>query len=372
MDPVLLVGAIVAILGCAAFGFVSFFGNESDSGYEALAQERREILNIKAPKKGSKSKNGKKDKKSRARTDRDSESVTTEAAETTAKAEAPAPVKEKKQPVVEKKETQKPKAKTPEPKEAPKQEAAAPKATKSQPKAQAKKQASEGSVIPAGKLTEEEGEKLIGQILKGLGGRVPKGSKVTLASNAENLKKKNDELKQQNDKTQAELNKQLSKIFDLESQIQVAKKEASDAKKISDAAKKVSDSVRDDSAKKVADLESKLKNAEATNVHIQAALSSAIARSAAVGDAEELKSQLQVERQLRLSAQNENVKLNAEVAKLGEDLAASKKQSEQVQESAAATESLKQVEGNKLLFNSNTHSFSITCRRKSYRRRLDR
>jgi len=183
MDPVLLVGAIVAILGCAAFGFVSFFGNESDSGYEALAQERREILNIKAPKKASKNKNSKKDKKSRTRADRDSESVT---AEPEAK---PEPLKEKKQPVVEKKEV-KPKAKTPEPKEV----TEAPK-PKPQPKAAPKK--TEGSVIPAGKLSEEEGEKLIGQILKGLGGRVPKGSKITLASNAENLKKKNDELKQQ-------------------------------------------------------------------------------------------------------------------------------------------------------------------------------
>ena len=48
-------------------------------------------------------------------------------------------------------------------------------------------------IIPAGKMTDDEAESAIGVILKKLGGRVPKGSKVMLASNVDNLKSKMDE-----------------------------------------------------------------------------------------------------------------------------------------------------------------------------------
>lgn len=50
-------------------------------------------------------------------------------------------------------------------------------------------------IIPAGKMTEDEAESAISAILKKLGGRVPKGSKVTLAANVDNLKAKMDEVK---------------------------------------------------------------------------------------------------------------------------------------------------------------------------------
>ena len=43
-------------------------------------------------------------------------------------------------------------------------------------------------VIPAGKMSDEDAEGAIAAILKKLGNRVPKGSKVTLASNVDNLK----------------------------------------------------------------------------------------------------------------------------------------------------------------------------------------
>ena len=54
--------------------------------------------------------------------------------------------------------------------------------------APAKKSNKNDLVIPAGKISDEEAENIISALVKKLGGRVPKGSKVTLASNVDNLK----------------------------------------------------------------------------------------------------------------------------------------------------------------------------------------
>lgn len=114
------------------------------------------------------------------------------------------PVKAKKEP-------------TPPPKEAPPAEA--PKAKKNE------------ISIPSGKMTEEEAEGVIQAVLKKLGGRVPKGSKVTMASNVDKLKAKNEELTKENQKTQKELSDQMTINFDIESKIQDAKKNAEQLEK---------------------------------------------------------------------------------------------------------------------------------------------
>ena len=114
------------------------------------------------------------------------------------------PVKAKKEP-------------TPPPKEAPPAEA--PKAKKNE------------ISIPSGKMTDEEAEGVIQAVLKKLGGRVPKGSKVTMASNVDKLKAKNEELTKENQKTQKELSDQMTINFDIESKIQDAKKNAEQLEK---------------------------------------------------------------------------------------------------------------------------------------------
>ena len=140
------------------------------------------------------------------------------AEETTPLVPEPVVVEEKKpvEKVVEKPVKAK-KEPTPPPKEAPPAEA--PKAKKNE------------ISIPSGKMTDEEAEGVIQAVLKKLGGRVPKGSKVTMASNVDKLKAKNEELTKENQKTQKELSDQMTINFDIESKIQDAKKNAEQLEK---------------------------------------------------------------------------------------------------------------------------------------------
>merc|ERR1711972_54608 len=61
VDPVLVIGAVVAALGIAAFGFL-YFVSDSNDGYDAHAKERRELIGIKEPKGPKKEKQSKKKK----------------------------------------------------------------------------------------------------------------------------------------------------------------------------------------------------------------------------------------------------------------------------------------------------------------------
>ena len=49
VDPVLVIGAVVAALGIATFGFLYLASNDDD-GYDSIAKERREKLLIPEPK----------------------------------------------------------------------------------------------------------------------------------------------------------------------------------------------------------------------------------------------------------------------------------------------------------------------------------
>ena len=61
MDTALLLGAIIASLGIAAFGFLYFVsGNDSNDGYDAA--ERRKAMNL-PPTKDKKPKEKKKNKR---------------------------------------------------------------------------------------------------------------------------------------------------------------------------------------------------------------------------------------------------------------------------------------------------------------------
>jgi len=180
MDTALLFGAIIASLGIAAFGFLYFVSGDGDS-YEAIADERRDKLGV--PKKNKKkekteAKAPKKEKKKKPEQKVAAEETTPLVPEPV---EEPKPVeKVVEKPVKAKKEP------TPPPKEAPPAEA--PKAKKNE------------ISIPSGKMTEEEAEGVIQAVIKKLGGRVPKGSKVTMASNVDKLKAKNEELVKENQK----------------------------------------------------------------------------------------------------------------------------------------------------------------------------
>ena len=66
------------------------------------------------------------------------------------------------------------------------------------------------------KMSEEEGENAIQSVLKKMGGRVPKGSKLTLASNVDNLKKKMAGIETDKDKMEALYNAQIAQNFDLQ------------------------------------------------------------------------------------------------------------------------------------------------------------
>ena len=228
MDTALLFGAIIASLGIAAFGFLYFVSGDGDS-YEAIADERRDKLGV--PKKNKKKEKTeakgshrkllmkkftkvsvlapKKEKKKKPEQKVAAEETTPLVPEPV---EEPKPVeKVVEKPVKAKKEP------TPPPKEAPPAEA--PKAKKNE------------ISIPSGKMTEEEAEGVIQAVIKKLGGRVPKGSKVTMASNVDKLKAKNEELTKENQKTQKELSDQMTINFDIESKIQDAKKNAEQLEK---------------------------------------------------------------------------------------------------------------------------------------------
>merc|ERR1712131_521377 len=180
MDTALLFGAIIASLGIAAFGFLYFVSGDGDS-YEAIADERRDKLGVQKKNKKKEKTDAKAPKKDKKK--KPEQKVAAE--ETTPLVPEPVVVEEKKpvQKVVEKPVKAK-KEPTPPPKEVPVEPA--PKSKKNE------------ISIPAGKMTEEEAEGVIQAVIKKLGGRVPKGSKVTLASNVEKLKAKNDELTKEN------------------------------------------------------------------------------------------------------------------------------------------------------------------------------
>merc|ERR1711972_63654 len=212
VDPVLVIGAVVAALGIAAFGFL-YFVSDSNDGYDAHAKERRELIGIKEPKGPKKEKQSKKKKnpKKAAKTE-----APAKEAEIEEEAPEPEPVKAP-EPVAEPEpEPVKPVKAAPEKKKAP---------AKAAPAAPA------GLTIPNGKLSDEQAEDFIQTIIKRLNGRVPKGSKVTLASNVENLKKKLDEANGNAQRATAQLNEKISQMFDLEGQMSSSKAEVTSAKK---------------------------------------------------------------------------------------------------------------------------------------------
>ena len=51
MDTALILGAIIASLGIAAFGFLYFVSGNDDSSYESIAEDRRRELGIKKKQK---------------------------------------------------------------------------------------------------------------------------------------------------------------------------------------------------------------------------------------------------------------------------------------------------------------------------------
>ena len=233
MDTALLFGAIIASLGIAAFGFLYFVSGDGDS-YEAIADERRDKLGV--PKKNKKKEKteakGKNSPNSRILMNMELISVLAPkkekkkkpeqkvaAEETTPLVPEPVVVEEKKpvEKVVEK------------PVKAKKEPSPPPKADT--PPAEAPKAKKNEISIPSGKMTDEEAEGVIQAVLKKLGGRVPKGSKVTMASNVDKLKSKNEELTKENQKTQKELSDQMTINFDIESKIQDAKKNAEQLEK---------------------------------------------------------------------------------------------------------------------------------------------
>merc|ERR1712019_157425 len=197
VDPVLVIGAVVAALGIAAFGFL-YFVSDSNDGDDAHAKERRELIGIKEPKGPKKEKANKKKKNKKAPK---AEAAAPKEAEAEIEEEAPEPEPVQAEPVVE-----------PEPEPEPVKPAP-------KKKAPAKAAAPAGLTLPSGKITDEQAEEFIQTIIKRLSGRVPKGSKVTLASNVDNLKKKLDEANGNAQRATAQLNEKISQMFDLEGQM---------------------------------------------------------------------------------------------------------------------------------------------------------
>lgn len=192
MDTALLLGAFIASLGIAAFGFLYFVSKDEDS-YDKDARAKEKLIPEKT-KNSTKAKKVKKGKfkidlyfwvhykslptidtfldkkpkapKKKSEAEPEVEEVAAEPVEVVKPVEVAKPVKKEKSPA--------PAPVVPEPAA----KAAAP----------AKKSNKNDLVIPAGKISDEEAENVISAIVKKLGGRVPKGSKVTLASNVDNLK----------------------------------------------------------------------------------------------------------------------------------------------------------------------------------------
>merc|ERR1712131_259306 len=301
-------GAIIASLGIAAFGFLYFVSGDGDS-YEAIADERRDKLGVqKKNKKKEKTdaKAPKKDKKKKPEQKAAAE-------ETTPLVPEPVVVEEKKpvQKVVEKPVKAK-KEPTPPPKEAPVE---APKPKKNE------------ISIPSGKMTEEEAEGVIQAVIKKLGGRVPKGSKVTLASNVEKLKAKNDELTKENQKTQKELSDQMTINFDIESKIQDAKKNAEQLEKQAKDALVRAQKAEKVGKEKETEFQRKIENAEeglakevetlrTNNSALQSALMANAQKLALMGDAESLKKDLENERTKRFDLDTQCKALTEQVSAL--------------------------------------------------------
>jgi DNA repair exonuclease SbcCD ATPase subunit len=278
-------GAIIASLGIAAFGFLYFVSGDGDS-YEAIADERRDKLGV--PKKNKKkektdSKAPKKEKKKKPE-----QKVAAEETTPLVTPEPPVVVEAKSvEKVVEKPVKSTKKEPTPPPAEAPK------------PK-------KNDLVIPSGKMSEEDAEGVITAVIKKLGGRVPKGSKVTLASNVDKLKAKNEELTKENQKTQKELSEQMTINFDIESKVQDAKKNAEQLEKQAKDALVRAQKAEKVGKEKETEFQRKIENAEeglakevetlrTNNSALQSALMANAQKLALMGDAESLKKDLENE-----------------------------------------------------------------------------
>jgi len=311
MDTVLLLGALIASLGIAAFGFLYFVSKDEDSyDKDARAKEKLIPANTKNSSKGKKQKKEKKAK--------------------TPKKAAPAPVEPvaPEEPVVE--EVAEPvkvaepvaaapveivKEKTPEPAPVAVVEAVKP----------TKKANKNDLVIPAGKMSDEDAEGAIAAILKKLGNRVPKGSKVTLASNVDNLKAKMDEIKKAAAKHESDLNASLARNFEIESQIEEAKQNATVAENAATDALARARKAEKDAADKAAEFDRKIKSGEegmskelenlkTNNATLQAALMSNAQKLAAMGDAETLRKDLEKQRSLRFDFAKEADELKVKLA----------------------------------------------------------
>merc|ERR1712157_367232 len=309
MDTALLFGAIIASLGIAAFGFLYFVSGDGDS-YEAIADERRDKLGV--PKKNKKkekteTKAPKKEKKKKP--DQKVSEETTPLVQVE-------PVVTEEKPVVVEKPVKAKKEPTPPP--------AAAAATK-ESTANETKQAKKNEIsIPSGKMTEEEAENVIQAVIKKLGGRVPKGSKVTMASNVEKLKAKNDELNKENQKTQKELSDQMTINFDIESKIQDAKKNAEQLEKQAKDALVRAQKAEKVGKEKETEFQRKIENAEeglakevetlrTNNSALQSALMANAQKLALMGDAESLKKDLENERTKRFDLDTQCKSLTEQV-----------------------------------------------------------
>jgi len=308
MDTALLLGAIIASLGIAAFGFLYFVSGDGDS-YEAIADERRDKLGV--PKKNKKkeksdAKAPKKEKKKKPE-----QKVLAEEAVPLVQVE---PVVEEKKPVekVVEKPVKAKKEPTPPPKEIP---------------AEVSKPKKNDITIPSGKMTEEEAEAVIQAVVKKLGGRVPKGSKVTMASNVDKLKAKNEELTKENQKTQKELSEQMTINFDIESKVQDAKKNAEQLEKQAKDALVRAQKAEKIGKEKETEFQRKIENAEeglakevdtlrTNNSALQSALMANAQKLAMMGDAESLRKDVENERSKRFDLDTQCKALTEQVTSL--------------------------------------------------------
>jgi len=312
MDTVLLLGALIASLGIAAFGFLYFVSKDEDS-YDKDARAKEKLIPANT-KNSSKGKKQKKEKKAKA-------PKKAEPAAAAAPVPAAAPVVEEvaepvkvDEPVAAPVEIVK-KEKTPEPAPVAVVEAVKP----------TKKANKNDLVIPAGKMSDEDAEGAIAAILKKLGNRVPKGSKVTLASNVDNLKAKMDEIKKAAAKHESDLNASLARNFEIESQIEEAKQKATVAEKAATDALARARKAEKDAADKAAEFDRKIKSGEegmskelenlkTNNATLQAALMSNAQKLAAMGDAETLRKDLEKQRALRFDFEKEAGELKEKLA----------------------------------------------------------
>merc|ERR1712176_1374479 len=181
--------------------------------------------------------------------------------------------------------------------------------------------------IPSGKMTEEEAEGVIQAVIKKLGGRVPKGSKVTMASNVDKLKAKNEELTKENQKTQKELSDQMTINFDIESKIQDAKKNAEQLEKQAKDALVRAQKAEKVGKEKETEFQRKIENAEeglakevetlrTNNSALQSALMANAQKLALMGDAESLKKDLENERTKRFDLDTQCKALTEQVGVL--------------------------------------------------------